>query len=416
MANESNLVGWAIAVPVVSMVLCTTGVALRLFTRLKYANQVLYLEDWLLIGPAYIGFMGAAITLIVGTTYGLGSHIDQGISKDEIVKLMKTIYAMQIPLFISLGAIRTSLLLFVQRLSRNASRTLYLILYALIPFNIVHITVATFVSIFRCNPISDVWNLDTLNYSCMHPAVGTTLVAFGLAIDIAIFILPAILVVRLNISKKKKLQSIVMFALGGGGCIIEGLRFDQLNTARYSPDITYTSAVVMIFIFFQAVLGMLCCCAPAVKVFATRLTDSRFKCSKHLGSHSDDLRGTAGRDASKARHLEDDLERGQEESSKRTSMLPTSAERSTPEQPAEDIEMDIQRSGVTSESSKKDGAVVVERIMDLKEILKMDDINEHQGSWLEVQQDGEVSGTATSNSSQTYEEFQATPVEWGRQL
>ncbi|KAK6535745.1 hypothetical protein TWF694_002193 [Orbilia ellipsospora] len=36
-----------------------------------------------------ISFFGIACALVVATTYGLGSHIDQGISIDDTVRLLK---------------------------------------------------------------------------------------------------------------------------------------------------------------------------------------------------------------------------------------------------------------------------------------------------------------------------------------
>ncbi|KAK6530609.1 hypothetical protein TWF281_007449 [Arthrobotrys megalospora] len=268
-----------------------------------------------------------------------------------------------------------------------------------------------FTSIFRCNPISAFWAIGKLTRTCMPSTIGYTLVTIGLAIDIAIFALPAILVVRLNIAKKKKLQSIVMFALGGGGCIVESLRFNQLYEADRSHDITYNSGKINIFAFIQVVLGMLCCCAPAIKVFAVRLFDSRFECSKCLRAHSDDLRETATRDASNARNPEDGIESGYE----RESIF---GDASTPSEftgrgpSAVNIEMDMRGSGATGEDNDKYGTIVTERIMDLKEVLKIS--NEKVS--LAVSWDGEASRSTRSNSSRTYEEFQATPLEWGRQL
>ncbi|KAF3134628.1 hypothetical protein TWF703_006285 [Orbilia oligospora] len=348
----SELVAWIVAAPIVSMVLCTGGVAARLFTRVRFANQELFLEDWLVIGPAYICIMGVAVAMIVATSYGLGWHTDHGISPADVEKTMKTIYAIQIPLFIAVGAIRTSLLLFIQRLSH--------------------------------------------------------------AFDIAIFLLPAILVIRLNIKRKKKLQSIVMFALGGGGCIVEGLRFGQIREAETSSDITYTSGVIMIFIFFQVILGMLCCCAPAIKVFAASTFASKFKCTKYfISESSEDVRETdPTRDPpSVARNPEErDLESAPESFYEEASISEAMGWGPS----TEGIEMEIQDSDAAKDKQDKSGTVVKERkILNLKEVLELDS---QKRAALEVPPGSEGPGSARSGSSGRTYEFQATPVEWGRQL
>ncbi|KAK6337559.1 hypothetical protein TWF730_002956 [Orbilia blumenaviensis] len=411
--GDTDLVVCLVAVPIVSIVLCTGGVAARLFTRVKFANQKLFLEDWLVIGPAYICTMGVAIALIVATTYGLGSHTESGISEADIEKTMKTIYAIQVPLFIAVGTIRTSLLLFIQRLAHTCSWSIYILATAFLPFNLVHILVAIFSSIFRCNPIRTTWDYDTLSYTCMHKAFGYTLVAIGLAIDVAIFLLPAVLVVRLNITRKKKLQSIVMFALGGGGCIVEGLRFGQLHEAEISSDITYTSGVIMVFIFFQVILGMLCCCAPALKVFAASTFASKFKCAKYLVSDStEDVRETdPTRDpSSNIRSPDDvDLESGPGSFFEDASI----SESMGWEAPTERIEMEMRDPNKAEDRQDKSTTVVTERkILNLKEVLELDI---QKPVALAVPRDNEGSGSARSGSS-GMTEFQVTPVEWGRQL
>ncbi|KAK6526057.1 hypothetical protein TWF281_011096 [Arthrobotrys megalospora] len=360
--NGSNLRELTIATAVVSMVLCTTGVAARLFTRLKDANQNLLLEDWILVGPAYICTMGVACTMIIATTYKLGSHVDRVKDIDDIVKLMKTVYALQIALLIALGAIRASLLLFIKRLSKTSSRPIYVITSALVHISTIHITVSIFSSVFRCNPIDTPWTPGTIKYTCTNIAAVYLLVTVGLAIDALMFVLPAILIVSLHITKKKKLQSLVMFALGGGGCIIEALRFGQLQEAKISPDPTYIDATI---------------------------------------SH----------EARNAKYLRDNLESGQDSLSRESSRsLPSQFTRSPI---ADNIEMGIQGSGAVHLHNDKDGPKVVERIMDLKEVLKFCD--EERGS-LAAPQVNEASGASRSDSSQTYEEFHAKPIEWGRQL
>ncbi|RVD83757.1 uncharacterized protein DFL_005535 [Arthrobotrys flagrans] len=293
--------------------------------------------------------------MIVATGYGLGWHTDYGISPADVEKTMKTIYAIQIPLFVAVGAIRTSLLLFIQRLSHTCSWSVHILATILLPINIIHILVAIFLSIFRCNPIKSTWDFNNLSYTCIPRAVNYTLVTIGLAIDLAIFLLPVVLVVRLKIKRKKKLQSIVMFALGGGGCIVECLRFSQLRDAETSSDITYTSSILIIFIFFQVILES----APE--------SFEEASISESMGWG-----------------------------------------------PTERIEMETRGPDTVNDKQDKNGMVVKERkIIDLKEVLELDS---QKRAALEVPLDGEGPGSARSGSSGRTDEFQAVPVEWGREL
>ncbi|KAF3199795.1 hypothetical protein TWF106_010008 [Orbilia oligospora] len=205
-----------------------------------------------------------------------------------------------------------------------------------------------------------------------------------------------------------------MFALGGGGCIVEGLRFGQIREAETSSDITYTSGIIMIFIFFQVILGMLCCCAPAIKVFAASTFASKFKCTKYLISDStEDVRETdPTRDPpSVARNPEErDLESAPESFYEEASI----SEAMGWEPSTEGIEMEIQDSDAVKNKQDKSGTVVKERkILNLKEVLELDS---QKRAALEVPPGSEGPGSARSGSSGRTDEFQATPVEWGRQL
>ncbi|KAK6516020.1 hypothetical protein TWF281_004610 [Arthrobotrys megalospora] len=57
---------------------------------------------------------------------------------------------------------------------------------------------------FRCTPISAVWTIGNGNTDqiCTARAVSYVIIAIGLAIDVAIFILPAILIVACTIERR----------------------------------------------------------------------------------------------------------------------------------------------------------------------------------------------------------------------
>ncbi|KAK6500388.1 hypothetical protein TWF481_010731 [Arthrobotrys musiformis] len=408
---------WVVVIPIVSMVLCTGAVAARLFTRIRFANRELFIEDWLIIGPAYICTMAAAVTIVIAANYGFGWHIDSGIRLSDIEKTMKTLYAIQIPLFIAAGAIRTSLIIFILRLSQIYSRTIHLLTTALLPITVIHVIAATFVSVFRCNPVRSLWDFNVPAHSCIHKAVGYILVSIGLAIDVAIFLLPAVLVIRLDMNRKKKLQSIVMFALGGGGCIVECLRFHQLYQAEISMDITYTFSTIMVSVFFQVVLGMLCSCAPAIKVFVASTFASKFRCIKYLISESvedvhetDPTRNSPG------------VPRGSEGRSRDPESTPGSfyddasaSESMVWGSSADRIEMDTRSPGMGEDNKYENRTVVKERrIMDLKEVMGR--LDNQETAALGVPSDAEGAETSRSESSSRTDEFQVMPVEWGRRL
>ncbi|KAK6538430.1 hypothetical protein TWF694_010015 [Orbilia ellipsospora] len=389
----SNSSQWAIVTPIVAMVLCTTGVAVRVFTRMKYANRKLYIEDWLVIGPAYICSMGIACTMIVAAKFGLGSHIDE-VSKEDLVKILKTLYGLEAPLVITLNIIRISLLQFVKRLSRDTSRCVYLVATAIIPFIILYSVTTIIVAMLRCTPVRAQWTPDIKNAHCLSPIPGFIFIAIGFALDLFIFALPAILVVNLTITRKKKFQSVFMFALGGAGCIIECFRFQQLHKAITHPDITYNMAIFITFFYFQVVLGLLCCCAPALKAFASNLNDSIFRRSSYLGSESNGMReGVVG-------------ENNDENSSRRDlEIAATGVENSFA---IEVIEMESKISSNYDENK----TLALQKIMDLEEVMRIHAANQS----LPIPSDDHTSSSsiARSESSHTCKDIQAVPAEWGR--
>ncbi|EPS41799.1 hypothetical protein H072_4297 [Dactylellina haptotyla CBS 200.50] len=168
------------------------------------------------------------------------------------------------------------------------------------------------------------------------------------------------------------MQSIIMFAMGGCGCIIESLRFGQLHKAQISPDITYNAGVIVMYLFLQAILGMLCCCAPAVKTIAVRISDTTFKCTINLRSHSNDIfePGDVAQDIGNNENSMHD--RGGAQTSPFDEVTIESVELGYLQ---DNTEIDLQRSGSSAASDYHSNIniVAVQRIIELEEILKLDD-------------------------------------------
>ncbi|KAK6542245.1 hypothetical protein TWF694_006208 [Orbilia ellipsospora] len=211
------------------------------------------------------------------------------------------------------------------------------------------------------------WTPGTPNTRCIGPNISYFLIAFGLAVDLAIFVIPAILVIRISITPQKKLQSIAMFAMGAAGCIIESLRFNQVYRLDTSPDLTYNLGVVNIFIFLQIILGMLCCCAPAARLMIIWIIDTKLKrtmSTTQLRLSVGDTNASTGNQSIYWQSVRDDVESAPGHPSKQISKLPKDLGQSYD---SENIEMAKRESVIDGEAMVRVG----ERIMDPREIASI---------------------------------------------
>lgn len=129
-------------------------------------------------------------------------------------------------------------------------RTFRYIVYTLIACNICYAVVFDFLLAFQCHPISGAW----LSWDGQFDAkcisinlLGWSAAAINIVLDLAVIILPLPELFRLSMSLKKKIQIVMMFAVGFFVTFVSIIRLRSLvefgntqNVTRKSPSVAHS--------------------------------------------------------------------------------------------------------------------------------------------------------------------------------
>jgi hypothetical protein len=87
----------------------------------------------------------------------------------------------------------------------------------------------------------------------------------NLITDIAIFILPMPVILKLNMSIGSKIGLIILFSMGFFICLTTALRMATLNQSLRTKEPTYESAPANLWSFIEAATGVICACLISLR-------------------------------------------------------------------------------------------------------------------------------------------------------
>jgi hypothetical protein len=121
-------------------------------------------------------------------------------------------------------------------------------------------------SAFGCTPVSFYWNRDQEGTCLNLTRVYLTNAILNLCMDIAILMLP-ILMIWLNSSLpfKKKISVSMLFLLGGFSCICAILRLPTVATFSWNGDITMEAASIHGWSNIESNVAVMTSCIPSIK-------------------------------------------------------------------------------------------------------------------------------------------------------
>jgi len=132
----------------------------------------------------------------------------------DITPGLKYNYAVQVLYNPILAIVKSSILLFLLRLS-GQKRNVRLMIYALLVFNLLLMVIIFMIVIFQCIPIAANWDLTIEHPHCVKPgAFYAATSAITLLTDILVLILPFWILMGLKMPRKTKLAVIGIFFLG----------------------------------------------------------------------------------------------------------------------------------------------------------------------------------------------------------
>ncbi|KAK6357761.1 hypothetical protein TWF718_002067 [Orbilia javanica] len=250
-------------------ILATVMVSIRLYVRTKQCRGRYSTDDYCL-AIGYLMLATQVIIVLVGVNrFQWGSHTyDMKIS--SLLLNYKFVYIFEMLFTSTLVMIRLSLLFFLGRLFREASKSFIYLNNALIVCNIIFGVASIFAYTFQCGgDIRPAWDVyEKFRSGCKPVYIYYVISAFQLALDFASVIVPIRLVRALRgLSVRKKIEVLAMFSLGLSACVISIARCVYLAPVVESLDQSNASVNLTICCLLEGMVAIVAACIPAARQF-----------------------------------------------------------------------------------------------------------------------------------------------------
>ncbi|PUU77745.1 hypothetical protein B9Z19DRAFT_1085572 [Tuber borchii] len=219
--------------------------------------------------------MATAIALTVllckSAEYGAGRHISD-IPKDDILRLIKMGYSMQILYVVVMTFTKASLLLLLLRLVKN--RRMLVVVWPIFGFMCTFAMVSFWASVFHCTPPPYVWKgvdrAGTHKVSCGNfKALQYWVPAGSILTDIILWLLPLRLIYPLRLPRAQKIVLYMVFILGAMVFISASVRISLiLALGTFGPhpeDPTWTTYQINLWSIVEATIAITCSSLPTLR-------------------------------------------------------------------------------------------------------------------------------------------------------
>lgn len=197
--------------------------------------------------------------------HGLGLDM-WNVSTDNITSILYLYYWDEMIYITSLSLTKISILCFYLKVFPG--RQFRYIVYFLIFANATYIVSFDFLLAFQCNPIAGAWlSWDgAFQSKCISINVlGWTAAAVNILLDVAVIALPLPELFRLSMSLRKKIQIILMFAVGFFVTFVSIIRLRSLVEFGNTQNVTQDYVEVGYWSTIEVPVGVICACMPAVR-------------------------------------------------------------------------------------------------------------------------------------------------------
>ncbi|KAF7536434.1 hypothetical protein G7054_g4577 [Neopestalotiopsis clavispora] len=291
MDNGPNRKGELIAMAVVTTVVATTTVALRLFTRITIVRGRVSPDDYMVLA-ALIFSIATIVATLIQTEYGLGYHMwDILFSTFNIWYPVYNIISTG-TYSLSIMFSKLSILFFYLRLS--PARWFRWSTYILSLINIAYSLTYLFMNVVPCKPIAAAWDFSIATSTCLDPwASYWALSILNIVMDVCILVLPIPVILPLQMDRRQKTSLILLFAAGALVCGITIRRTILIPGLKASHDRTWDSVEDFLFSYAEMNAGVVCASIPALKPLFVRYIPERLR-SRSTKGRSDYSGGTDG--------------------------------------------------------------------------------------------------------------------------
>ncbi|KAK6508787.1 hypothetical protein TWF481_003557 [Arthrobotrys musiformis] len=262
--NQNLLNGFGI----VTAILATAMMSIRVYVRTKQCRGRYTTDDYCLAVGYLMMVMQWTIVFVGVNRFQWGQHTyDMKIS--SLLVDYKFLYVYEMLFTSTLVMVRLSLLFFLGRLFREASRSFIILTNTLIVCNVVFGIASIFAYTFQCSDARAAWDIYVkLKVGCKPLYIYYIISGFQLALDFSSVLVPIRLVNALSgLSFKKKVEVLAMFSLGLSACVISVARCIYLGPVVEAIDQSDASANLTICCLLEGTVALIAACVPAARQF-----------------------------------------------------------------------------------------------------------------------------------------------------
>lgn len=274
-----------------TLAFCSVFVILRLMSRFFVVKKPGW-DDYTMFAAWVLAF-GASISIIFGTTKGLGRHQDH-IPDNWLEPMQQSSYAFSVLYNPALMATKTSILIFYLGLSETQKIFRWATIATLVVVNAGGLAL-TILNVAQCRPVNAAWMVPIPETAHCTNIVTIYLSSAPLNIitDLAILFLPMPILTSMRLPKKQKIILVVTFGFGIFVAIVDVVRIAYLQDAqratlvaaqadhaengthqRNSTDFSWYASLSFMWSTVEINVGIMCGCVPAMKPLVRRFLPS----------------------------------------------------------------------------------------------------------------------------------------------
>ncbi|KAF2875229.1 hypothetical protein BDV95DRAFT_456886, partial [Massariosphaeria phaeospora] len=257
-AQQDLCTGVSTALTIVSVIL----VGLRTYSRTVIVRSF-GLDDAAML-VALLFAVGYLITIYVLRANGMGFS-GTVLTLGQMVNSLKTTLAIQIIYYISVFAIKISILFFYLRIA--AEPRFKAVCKGTIYFLSLFCVICIIVCFAQCIPLHKFWDVTgTVQGKCINStAFFYSTSSFNIITDIWILALPVRTLLKIQRPKREKFALLGIFSLGVFSCIASIVRLHAIRIYTESKDPFYDSVPINLWSMVEVNVGIYCASIPSLK-------------------------------------------------------------------------------------------------------------------------------------------------------
>ncbi|KAL0942709.1 uncharacterized protein CTRU02_200595 [Colletotrichum truncatum] len=160
-------------------------------------------------------------------------------------------------------AAKTSICCFYSRVFTTITR-IHLITRGFILFLLIHGLVFTLLIVFQCLPVQSIWDR-SIEGQCLNiSAIGYAGAACSILEDVVLFVIPIPELLKLQLSRKKKIALVFMFSVASFACIASMIRLKYMVSYANTYDATWDNVEIVLWSSIELNSAIVCGSLPAL--------------------------------------------------------------------------------------------------------------------------------------------------------